>query len=208
MTITENAPGIVETASGGANYTAAEIDTLPTGRTVFQIAELAPGLTDNTPNPEQISVSGSFSYDNVFLVDGVDVNDNLFGTINNLFIEEAIEEQAVITSGISAEYGRFSGGIVNTITKHGGNTFQGSLRANFTNTAWRYETPYELENGIRSARTRPARSSRPRWAARSSWTASGSSWRVAPRRPTPPAAIPTSARPSRRSRTTSGSSPS
>jgi hypothetical protein len=156
VTVSEAPPGIVETASGGANYRAAEIDTLPTGRTVFQIAELAPGLTDNTPNPEQISVSGSFSYDNVFLVDGVDVNDNLFGTINNLFIEEAIEEQAVITSGISAEYGRFSGGIVNTITKHGGNTFQGSLRANFTNAAWRYETPYELENGIqRVSKTNP-----------------------------------------------------
>ncbi len=156
MTITENLPGIVETASGGANYSAAEIDTLPTGRTVFQIAELAPGLTDNTPNPDQISVSGSFSYDNVFLVDGVDVNDNLFGTINNLFIEEAIEEQAVITSGISAEYGRFSGGIVNTITKHGGNAFQGSLRANFTNTAWRHETPYELTGGIvRANKTSP-----------------------------------------------------
>ncbi len=148
VTITESLPGIVETASGGANYKASEIDTLPTGRTVAQIAALSPGLTTNTPNAGQLTVSGSFSYDNVFLVDGVDVNDNLFGTTNNLFIEDAIDEQAVITSGISAEYGRFSGGIVNTITKRGGNTFTGSFRANFTNSAWQTTTPYENSNNI------------------------------------------------------------
>ena len=148
VTVTETLPGIVETASGGANYKATEIDTLPTGRTVAAIAALAPGLTTNTPNAGQLTISGAFAYDNVFLVDGVDVNDNVFGTANNLFIEDAIEEQAVITSGISAEYGRFGGGIINTITKRGGNTFQGSLRANFTNSAWQMETPYEKENKI------------------------------------------------------------
>jgi len=71
VTVTETLPGIVETASGGANYKASEIDTLPTGRTVAAMAALTPGLTTNTPNAGQVTVSGSFSYDNVFLVDGV-----------------------------------------------------------------------------------------------------------------------------------------
>ena len=64
----------------GANYTAREINHLPTGRTPALIAELAPGLTANTPNSGQVTISGGFAYDNVFMINGVDVNDNLFGS--------------------------------------------------------------------------------------------------------------------------------
>ena len=42
----------------------------------------------------------------------------------------------MLTSGISAEYGRFTGGVVNAITKSGGNNFSGSGRVNFLNPAW------------------------------------------------------------------------
>ena len=116
------------TPSGSANYTATEVDTLATGRTIADIAELAPGLTANTPNARSGDVSGAFAYDNVFLLDGVDINDNLFGSPDDLFIEDAIEQTQVLTSGVSAEYGRFSGGVINAVTKSGGNIFSGSFR--------------------------------------------------------------------------------
>ena len=133
----------------GANYDAREISTLPTGRTPALIAELAPGLTNNTPNAGQVTISGGFAYDNVFMINGVDINDNVFGTANNVFIEDAIEQTTVLTSGISAEYGRFSGGVINMVTKSGGNTFNGSFRANFTNEAWTKETPREVTAGTK-----------------------------------------------------------
>jgi hypothetical protein len=148
ITVTGETPGILETPTGGANYKAEDIDMLATGRTVAAMAELAPGLTDNTPNVGQVTISGAFAYDNVFLVDGVDVNDNLFGTANNLFIEDAIEEQQILTSAVSSEYGRFGGGVINTVTKRGGNTFQGSFRTSLTNSEWTDESPYEIENDI------------------------------------------------------------
>ena len=131
----------------GANYDAREISTLPTGRTPALIAELAPGLTNNTPNVGQVTIAGGFAYDNVFMINGVDVNDNLFGTANNVFIEDAIEQTTVLTAGISAEYGRFTGGVINMVTKSGGNDFSGSFRANFTNDAWTKETPREVTVG-------------------------------------------------------------
>ena len=62
------------------------------------------------------------------MVNGVQIQDNLRGDPLNLFIEDAIQETTVITSGVSAEYGRFTGGIVNTLTKSGGNVFSGSFR--------------------------------------------------------------------------------
>ncbi len=148
LTVTAESPTATLTSpSIGANYDAREIQTLPTGRTPALIAELAPGLTANTPNAGQVTIAGGFAYDNVFMINGVDINDNLFGTANNVFIEDAIEQTTVLTSGISAEYGRFSGGVINMITKSGGNDFTGSFRANLTNDAWTRETPREREAG-------------------------------------------------------------
>lgn len=140
-------PSTLTRPTGGLNLLQTEVDQLPMGRTPADIAELAPGLTNNTPNNGQVTISGAFAWDNVFLIDGVDVNDNLFGDSENIFIEEAVQETQVLTSGISAEYGRFSGGVVNIITKRGGNDFSGSFRVNFTNPAWVEETPFERDAG-------------------------------------------------------------
>jgi hypothetical protein len=118
------------------------------GRGIQNVAALAPGLSTNTPNGGQVTIAGNFAYDNVFLLDGVDIDDNLFGSPNTVYIEEAIEETQVLTSGISAEYGRFGGGVINAVTKHGGNAFSGSFRTNLTNPSWRDETPIEVSKGI------------------------------------------------------------
>lgn len=143
VTVTAELPTLVTTPTGGANYRREELDKLATDRTLQGVAELAPGLSDNTPNASQVTISGGFAYDNQFLVDGVDVADNLFGQPNNLFIEDAIEEVQVLTSGISAEYGRFGGGVINAVTKSGGNQFSGSLRVNPYKPSWTTETPFE-----------------------------------------------------------------
>lgn len=148
IVVTAHKPSALQTTTGGANYTSQDIDRVPVGRTPARIAEFAPGLTDNTPNAGQVTIAGGLAYDNVFLVDGVDVNDNIFGTANNLFIEDAIAETQVLTSGISAEYGRFGGGVVNLVTRSGGNIFSGSARANLSNPAWSVETPFEQEARI------------------------------------------------------------
>jgi hypothetical protein len=134
----------------GLNIRQNEIDALPTSRTLSGIASLAPNLNENAPNASsgQVVISGAFAFDNMFMVNGVDVNDNIFGNPQSLFIEDAIAETQVLTSGISAEYGRFSGGVVNAITKSGGNTFSGSYRVNLTNPDWVAETPFEVENDV------------------------------------------------------------
>jgi hypothetical protein len=143
VTVQASATPVLNNPVVGANFTDEEVNALPVGRTPQNIAELSPGLTDNTPNAGQLTISGGFAFDNVFLVDGVDINDNFFASANNLYIEDAVEETQVLTSGISAEYGRFSGGVVNLVTKRGGNRFSGSYRANLSNPAWVDETPFE-----------------------------------------------------------------
>jgi hypothetical protein len=149
VTVVAATPSVVTAVSSGANYRGEMIDKLASPRTIQGVAELAPGLTDNTPNAGQVTIAGSFAYDNQFLVDGVDVADNLFGTANNLFIEDAIEEIQVLTSGISAEYGRFGGGVVQALTKSGSNRFAGSFRNNQYKPSWTAQTPYEKSRNLR-----------------------------------------------------------
>src|SRR5450830_223076 len=46
-----------------------------------------------------------------------------------------------MTSGVSAEYGRFTGGVINAVTKRGGNAFSGSIRATLNNDNTKAQTP-------------------------------------------------------------------
>ena len=141
-------PPEIQTTETASNLASDEVNALPIGRTPFAIAATQPGLNTNTPNTGQLAINGAFAYDNVYLVDGVDTNDNLFGTSNALYVADAIEETQVLTSGISAEYGRFSGGVVNVITKSGGNRFSGSWRTNYDKPTWEGLNPYEVENEV------------------------------------------------------------
>jgi Carboxypeptidase regulatory-like domain/TonB dependent receptor/TonB-dependent Receptor Plug Domain len=117
------------------------VERLPLDRTLIGTMQLAPGVSSTGPNGT-MTISGAPSYESLYLVNGVVVNDNQNGQPNPLFIEDAIQETSVATGALSAEYGRFSGGVVNAITKSGGNRFGGSFRASFTNDAWTALTPF------------------------------------------------------------------
>ncbi|MCL4838318.1 MAG: TonB-dependent receptor [Thermoanaerobaculia bacterium] len=147
--VTGESASALETTTVGANFTSATIETLPTGRTPAAIAALAGGVNDsNTPVAGQVQINGGMAYDNAILINGVNVQDPIFGQSNNLFIEDAIAETQVLTSGISAEYGQFTGGVVNVVTRSGGNKFSGSFRTDLSKPTWRNETPFEKERGL------------------------------------------------------------
>jgi hypothetical protein len=149
--VVAEAPAALATPSAGASFSHEQVDALAVGRTLSSIAELSPGLTNVTPNAGQVAVSGAFAFDSIFLVNGVDVDDNLLGSPFNLFIEDAVQEVQTLTSGVSAEYGRFSGGVVNAVTGSGGNRFSGDWRLNLSNPAWSTETPFEAAHGVSHA---------------------------------------------------------
>ena len=116
------------------------LEKLPVARTVLAATNLTPGTAQTGPGGNT-TISGAQSYENLYTLNGIVLNENLRGQPYNMFIEDAILETTVITSGVSAEYGRFSGGVVNAVTKSGGNQFSASLRASFTNEDWSADTP-------------------------------------------------------------------
>lgn len=135
---------VLESTQVATNFTSKEIAKLPIARTIRDTVLLAPGVSATGVN-NQITISGAPSYDNLFLVDGVVVNENLRGQPHNLFIEDAIQETTILTGAVSAEYGRFTGGVVSTLTKSGGNQFHGSFRDSFSNPDWTDKTPWPTE---------------------------------------------------------------
>jgi len=70
-------------------------------------------------------------------VDGGDNKDNVVGSLLQNFSYESIQEFQVLQHRWTAEQGRAVGGVVNVITKSGGNDFHGSLFANFRDEKWR-----------------------------------------------------------------------
>ncbi|MEM7052681.1 MAG: TonB-dependent receptor [Acidobacteriota bacterium] len=139
IVVTAAQAAISETVTGASNITLDELENLPVQRSMASAINLAPGVANTGPSSAP-SISGAMSFENLWLINGVVINENVRGSILPLFIEDAIQETTVAVSGISAEYGRFTGGVVNSITKSGGNEFEGSFRANLTNDDWISET--------------------------------------------------------------------
>ena len=76
---------------------------------------------------------GDEDYGNALLIDGVDTRDPEGGSAWVFYNFNIVEELQVSGVGASAEYGGFSGAVVNTITKSGGNRYSGLFDFRHTN---------------------------------------------------------------------------
>src|ERR1700722_14782251 len=85
-------------------------------------------------NTGQFSIHGQRESDNAFNLNGVSVEESIgqqAGIIPNL---DSIAEFRILSSNVDAEYGSFTGGIINVVTKSGTNSFHGNVFEFFRNT--------------------------------------------------------------------------
>jgi hypothetical protein len=78
-------------------------------------------------NPGTISINGQREFANAFIVNGSDAEEDVnMGTsiVPNL---DSIAEFRILTNNFDAEYGEFSGGQINVVTKSGTNSVHGDL---------------------------------------------------------------------------------
>jgi hypothetical protein len=140
ITVTASAPSVVATQEVQTSISADLIEDLPIGRTIIGTVQLAPGVTNSGVGGATV-ISGAPAYDSTYYIDGAVVNEVLRGQPLDLFIEDALEETTVQTGAISAEFGRFTGGVVTAVTKAGGNEFSGSIRTSLTDPRWTETSP-------------------------------------------------------------------
>ena len=98
-------------------------------RSFDSLAATAPQASNDTYG---VSISGSQSPENSYLIDGLAVNDTAYGVNGSPLTIEFIDEVNVITGGYMPEYGRALGGAISAVTKSGGNEFHGSIWGNWT----------------------------------------------------------------------------
>jgi hypothetical protein len=135
ITVTGEVPIVDKTnVTDQTRVRAEEFQKLPVGRSYQALTGFAPGIPTNTGG--NVNAHGALNSNNQFLFDGADTTDPTTGTFAANLNYEAIQEVDVYTSGISAEYGRATGAIVNVITKSGGNQFSGSAKWLGTNDNW------------------------------------------------------------------------
>lgn len=125
VTVTEAPPVIDFSGTTVAqNLTSAEIDRVPKGRSFQSVILLAP-FTNSGEIEGGYQVNGASGAENNFMVDGLSNTSLLNGKSRQNAAFEYIQEVQVKTNGIEAEYGGALGGVVNAVTKSGGNQFHG-----------------------------------------------------------------------------------
>lgn len=152
LVVTATSNPVLDTTDVTSHFSADFIDSAPVRRDQENVALLSPGVSgryDDSNYGGAPSISGAPANGNTYLVNGADSRfDNVRSSAANTVIEDAIQETTVLTAGISAEYGQFSGGVISTITKSGGNQFTGSFRESFSNPDWVARNPLELESDV------------------------------------------------------------
>lgn len=81
------------------------------------------------------NVFGSTQSDNAFFIDGQDTTDPVTGTWGTIFNFDSVAEVELQTSGFEPEYGRATGGLVNVVSRSGGNRFSGTLDVRYRSDA-------------------------------------------------------------------------
>src|SRR6202171_1738890 len=117
-------------------------NNIPLGRGVSSLFYLAPGVTSGLgTGPENPSISGSTGLENLYVADGVSINDPAFGGIGvwsrvygplgtgiNLSF---VKEVQIKTGGFEPQYGHVAGGVIQLVTKSGSTTFHGTVGGYF-----------------------------------------------------------------------------
>lgn len=122
------------TASLGAGLTSTALADLPIGRDYLASVSLLPHANQSYYG-DDVNIAGRTGLENAVFLDGVNVTEPYKGAGGLALPFNFIEAIELRTGGYEAEYGRALGGIVNVITRSGGNRFEGSAFGFYTGSA-------------------------------------------------------------------------
>ncbi len=110
-------------------------ELLPRGRNFDTLVSTVPGVS-NEVLLAGLSVDGASGAENMFHIDGTDIT-NLYTGVSgqNGVIFEFVDEVQIKASGYTAEFGGSLGGVVNVITRQGGNAFHGDVIGYYSGSA-------------------------------------------------------------------------
>jgi len=108
-------------------FTAEQLAKIPIGRSINDVALLAPGVISSTSYSGYGSFGGAAASENAYYINGYAVTNPLTSIGYSTLPFDSIGQQQVLTGGYGAEFGRSTGGVVNIVTKRGGNEWKGGI---------------------------------------------------------------------------------
>ena len=125
VTVVGDAP-VVDTSSAtsGVSMSAETFDRIPMTRDFYAVAQLATGAAADATGT---TVYGSTGAENSYVIEGLNTTGAERGEEGKILNFDFIQEVEIKTGGLPAEYGRMTGGLINAITKSGGNEFAGDI---------------------------------------------------------------------------------
>src|SRR5437660_12028910 len=125
-------------SSQGATIVPSQIVNMPiNGRNYLDLLQLVPGVAirrqADANSDNATPILGERANNTGFLIDGLPNQNELNGGPAAQFNQDTIAEFQVIPTGYKAEFGHSSGGVVNVITKSGGNDLHGLASAYLRN---------------------------------------------------------------------------
>ena len=110
-----------------------EIDRLPIGRNLTSVALLAPGaVSGDSGFGDNPSFGGASVAENACYINGLEVTNTRTGLGCGSVPFEFYKEFQVKTGGYSAEFGRATGGVINSVTKSGTNEWEFGFTADWS----------------------------------------------------------------------------
>lgn len=108
------------------------IDLLPRTPNFSSLLTISPGVR-NEPLSGGFQIDGASGSENTFILDGQEVTNFRTGVlnVNNNIPGSFVQEIQVKTSGFEAQFGGATGGVVNVVTRGGGNDFRGEFGVEF-----------------------------------------------------------------------------
>jgi len=129
---------------------AAALTTLVAGVSIAPNAQADQGNTKTFPVAVTITANGTRVGQTNYLLDGGN-NVDEYTNVNAPFpMPDAVQEFSVQTSNYNAEYGQNAGGVVNIITKSGGNKYHGDLFEFIRNRAFNAANYFAYVNGVKT----------------------------------------------------------
>ena len=116
----------VKSTTKGMTLTKEVFQTLPKGRNFDSLITAIPGVS-NEPLLAGTSVDGASGLENMYYIDGTDVTNIVTGARGQSASFDFVDEVQVKASGYQAEFGGSLGGVINVVTRSGGNEFHGEV---------------------------------------------------------------------------------
>lgn len=148
----------VRSTESATNINREEVTRIPVDQNLTSVALLAPGVVNSGATFGGLTFGGSSIAENAVYINGLNVTDPYLRQGFSSVPFNFFDQFQIKTGGYSAEFGRTTGGVINAVTRSGGNEFHAGVELTYEPSVWRSQKDDHFHtDGTLDARDRTSR---------------------------------------------------